>query len=472
MKSMVPNKVIISIPEKVSYILNQLREHHFEAYAVGGCVRDSVLGRVPVDWDITTSAKPEEVKRIFRRTIDTGIAHGTVTVMLDSEGFEVTTYRVDGKYEDHRHPEKVEFTPNLEEDLKRRDFTINAMAYSPEGGLVDLFGGMEDIRGRCIRCVGDPVERFTEDALRMLRGVRFAGQLGFEIEAGTLAAMQKCAATIGNVSAERIQVELTKLLVSDEPEKLLIAEETGLCRTFLPEFSEMLRTEQNNPHHCFNVGEHALHAVKNVQQIYKQSGKGIGAAVGYKSRVMLVYAALLHDAAKPAYRKTDENGIDHFHGHDMAGSEMAHRILKRLRFDNDTVHMVSKLIRFHERRYDGNRRTLRRMVSQAGTETMPYLFMLQEADVRAQSSCQREEKLARIEEGRRMFSEIRENDEPVSVRELAVTGTDIIELGVRPGPQVGEMLRELLQIVLDEPEKNSRELLLTEVRKRIKIENE
>lgn len=472
MKSMVPNKVIISIPEKVSYILNQLREHHFEAYAVGGCVRDSVLGRIPMDWDITTSAKPEEVKRIFRRTIDTGIAHGTVTVMLDSEGFEVTTYRVDGKYEDHRHPEKVEFTPNLEEDLKRRDFTINAMAYSPEGGLVDLFGGMEDIRGRCIRCVGDPVERFTEDALRMLRGVRFAGQLGFEIEAGTLAAMRKCAATIGNVSAERIQVELTKLLVSDEPEKLIIAEETGLCRTVLPEFSEMLRTEQNNPHHCFNVGEHALHAVKNVQQIYKQSGKGIGAAAEYKSRVMLVYAALLHDVAKPAYRKTDENGNDHFHGHDMAGSEMAHRILKRLRFDNDTVHMVSKLIRFHERRYDGNRRTLRRMVSQAGAETMPYLFMLQEADVRAQSSHRREEKLARIEEGRRMFSEIRENDEPVSVRELAVTGTDIIELGVRPGPQVGEMLRELLQIVLDEPEKNSRELLLTEVGKRIKIENE
>lgn len=472
MKSMVPNKVIISMPEKVSHILNLLREHHFEAYAVGGCVRDSVLGRIPVDWDITTSARPEEVKRIFRRTVDTGIAHGTVTVMIDGEGFEVTTYRVDGKYEDHRHPERVEFTPNLEEDLKRRDFTINAMAYSPESGLVDLFGGVDDIRCRCIRCVGDPVERFTEDALRMLRGVRFAGQLGFEIEVGTLAAMQRCAAAIGHVSAERIQVELTKLLVSDEPEKLMIAEETGLCRTFLPEFSEMLHTEQNNPHHCFNVGEHALHAVKNVQQIYGRSGKGIGAAAEYKSRVMLVYAALLHDVGKPAYRKTDENGIDHFHGHDAAGSEMAHRILRRLRFDNDTVHMVSKLIRFHERRYDGNRRALRRMVSQAGAETMPYLFMLQEADVRAQSSYQREEKLACIEEARRMFFEIRENEEPVSIRELAVTGTDIIELGVRPGPQVGDMLRELLQVVLDEPEKNSRKLLLTEVRKRIKIEND
>lgn len=486
MKSMAPNNVIISIPEKVSYILNQLREHRFEAYAVGGCVRDSVLGRIPMDWDITTSARPEEVKRIFRRTIDTGIAHGTVTVMLEGEGFEVTTYRVDGKYEDHRHPDKVEFTPNLEEDLKRRDFTINAMAYSPEAGIVDLFGGMEDIRRGCIRCVGDPVERFTEDALRMLRGIRFAGQLGFGIEAGTLAAIQKCAATIGNVSVERIQVELTKLLVSDGPEKLIIAEETGLCRVFLPEFSEMLRTEQNNPHHCFNVGEHALHAVKNIQQIYRKrheedgpngiftewDGKRSGGAAEYKSRVMLAYAALLHDVGKPAYRKTDENGIDHFHGHDTAGSEMAHRILRRLRFDNDTVHMVSKLIRFHERRYDGSRRALRRMVSQAGTEAMPYLFVLQEADVWAQSGYQREEKLARIHEGRRMFFEIRENEEAVSVRELAVTGTDLMEAGVRPGPQVGEMLRELLQIVLDEPEKNSRKLLLTEVRKRIKIENE
>ncbi len=465
----------MQIPEKVDYIIRKLKKNGHEGYAVGGCVRDRILGREPGDWDITTSAKPEEVKEIFSRTIDTGIQHGTVTVMVDGEGFEVTTYRVDGDYKDHRHPTSVEFTPNLEEDLKRRDFTINAMAYNPHTGIVDLFDGMQDIEKRCIRCVGEPTERFSEDALRMLRGVRFAGQLGFDIEDKTLQAMEELAHTIDKVSAERIRVELTKLLLSNAPEKLMLAEQTGLCKEFFPEFSEMLRTEQHNPHHCYNVGEHSLWAVKHVQEQYGMLGERTPKELnpyeeeGTKNKVntILVYAALLHDVGKPSHRKTDEDGVDHFYGHDVAGSEMAQDILRRLHFDNDTIGMVSKLVRFHERRYDGRKKTLRRLVSQVGKEAMPYLFLIQEADIRSQSDYEREDKLTRLREAKEMYLELLKKEEPVSIKELAVTGNDLIELGIKPGPQIGGMLRQLLEIVIEDPAKNNRKTLLTEARNRI-----
>lgn len=470
------------IPGKVRFILDRLKENQYEGYAVGGCVRDSIMGRVPEDWDITTSAKPQEIKRIFPRTIDTGIAHGTVTVMIDGEGFEVTTYRVDGKYEDHRHPKEVLFTPNLEEDLKRRDFTINAMAFNPDSGIVDLFGGRKDIEHGCIRCVGNPVERFGEDALRMLRGVRFAGQLGFEIEEETLGAIRTCADTITNVSAERIRVELTKLLMSKQPEKLMLAEETRLCQYFLPELSDMLRTRQNNPHHCYRVGEHSIHAVKNMQRVCRRFLDSdmresclypySGSFSEEKVNTILLFAALLHDVGKPVCRTTDAEGVDHFYGHDAKGAEMAEDILKRFRFDNDTIRMVTGLIRFHERRHDGSRRTMRRLISKAGTEIMPYLFLLREADVRSQSEYEREEKLALIEEGRQMYADISSAKEPVGIRDLAVTGNDLIGLGIRPGPKIGELLRILLELVIEDPSKNERKLLLTEAQKHIKIKNE
>lgn len=466
--------VTIRLPEKVGYILEELEKNGFEGYVVGGCVRDSVLGRIPGDWDITTSAKPEEVKRIFRRTIDTGIAHGTVTVMLEDEGFEVTTYRVDGKYEDHRHPESVEFTPNLEEDLKRRDFTINAMAYNPRTGIVDLFDGMGDIRRKKIRCVGNPLERFSEDALRMFRGVRFAGQLGFEVEDDTLQAIGELAHTIRRVSAERVRVELTKLLLSEEPEKLMLAERTGLCQYFFPEFQTMLTTSQNNPHHCYSVGEHCLYAVKQIRQLADRLPQDVPPYGGTFSRekvnTILVFAALLHDVGKPECKSTDENGIDHFYGHDAAGVGKVSEILHRLRFDNDTIRMVKGIIRYHERRYDGNRRSLRRLINQAGVDVMPYLFLLQRADVLTQSDYQREEKLARIEEAYVMFQDILSANEPVSMRDLAVTGKDILALGIKPGPQVGELLQMLLELVIEDPGKNYSKHLLTEVEKCIKID--
>lgn len=296
----------ISLPAKVARILNTLGEHGYEAYAVGGCVRDSLLGRTPQDWDITTSARPEQVKALFRHTIDTGIQHGTVTVMLEHEGFEVTTYRIDGEYEDARHPKEVAFTANLLEDLKRRDFTINAMAYNEVTGLVDAFDGIGDLERGVIRCVGNAMERFSEDALRMLRAVRFAAQLGFSIEQETQEAIAGLAGNIKKVSAERIQVELVKLLTSPNPGELKVAYRMGLTAVFLPEFDVMMETPQNNPHHCCSVGEHTLKAIEAVP-----------------ADKVLRLTMLLHDIAKPACRTTDKKGVDHFYGHPVRGSEMA-----------------------------------------------------------------------------------------------------------------------------------------------------
>ena len=255
----------LTIPVNAEKILRVLEKQGFEAFIVGGCVRDSILGRRPDDWDITTSARPEQVKALFRRTVDTGLKHGTVTVLMDKESYEVTTYRIDGEYEDGRHPKEVAFTASLEEDLKRRDFTINAMAYHPDRGLVDLFRGMDDIRAEIIRCVGNPLERFGEDALRILRAVRFSAQLGFSIEAETKTGIEELAPNLKLVSAERIQTELVKLLVSPHPDYFLTAYETGITRQFLPEFDACMETGQNTPHHCLSVGLHTLQSLLNIR---------------------------------------------------------------------------------------------------------------------------------------------------------------------------------------------------------------
>ena len=321
----------IQIPEKANEIITTLTAAGYEAYVVGGCVRDAILGREAADWDITTNARPEQVKALFPRTVDTGLQHGTVTVLNGKEGFEVTTYRIDGEYLDGRHPEQVLFTPNLLEDLKRRDFTINAMAYNEKEGLVDAFGGIGDLERGQIRCVGDPRERFTEDALRILRAVRFSAQLDFEIEAETKAALAEFAPRLTKVSAERIQVELMKLLTSDHPEVFRVVWETGITAVILPEFDACMETPQHNPHHCWNVGEHILRTLTGVE----------------KDKA-LRWAALLHDMGKPATRTTDEQGIDHFHGHAKLGAEMANGILRRLKFDNDTRKRVVRLVEFHD----------------------------------------------------------------------------------------------------------------------------
>ena len=440
--------MILEIPKNAETILHILENAGYEAYVVGGCVRDSILGRKPDDWDITTSAKPEQVKELFHRTVDTGLQHGTVTVLMEKEGYEVTTYRVDGEYEDGRHPKEVTFTASLEEDLKRRDFTINAMAYNPSGGLVDLFGGLEDIDRKIIRCVGDPLERFTEDALRIMRAVRFSAQLGFSIEEETRKALKVLAPNLKHVSAERIQVELVKLLMSPHPDYLRTAYEAGITAEFLPEFDACMETSQNTPHHCYTVGEHILHSLCHVRA----------------DRVLRI-TMLLHDIGKPVVRKTDENGRDHFKTHGNAGEKMAGQILRRLKFDNDTIRKVTRLVKWHDDRPEGTLKSVRRAVNRIGEDLFPLYLEVQQADMLAQSRYRRGEKQARLDSVRDAYRQIIEEKQCVSLKTLAVTGRDLIENGYRPGREIGEKLEKLLNLVLEDQEKNQKEILLEIIRK-------
>ena len=435
--------MIIALPENVKKIIDELENAGYEAYAVGGCVRDSILGRIPNDWDITTSAKPEEVKKIFKRTVDTGLKHGTVTVLMGKETYEVTTYRIDGEYEDSRHPKSVEFTSNLKEDLLRRDFTINAMAYNDTSGLVDIFGGMEDIEKKTIRCVGVAKERFTEDALRLLRAIRFAAQLGYTIEEETYEAIRELAPTLGKISAERIQAELNKTIVSDNPGMLKTAYELGLTKEFIPELDKCFETKQNNPHHCYTVGDHIINSVGNIE-----------------NTKVLRLTMLLHDIAKPECLKTDEDGIDHFHGHQVKSSEKAKEILRRLKYDNDTIDRVSKLVRYHDERLEAGTKIMRRAMNRIGAEAFPDIFKVWRADIDAQSDYMREDKLQRLKQNIADYEEIIAKDECVCLKDLAVTGRDLIDNGIPSGPALGEILNLMLSEVIDNPENNNKEYLL------------
>lgn len=437
----------INLPKQVKTIIDTLCANGYEAYAVGGCVRDSILGRAPGDWDITTSAQPEETKRLFKKTFDTGIEHGTVTVLIDGEGFEVTTYRIDGEYEDNRHPTEVQFTRNLEEDLKRRDFTINAMAYNDETGIVDIFGGMEDLRGKVIRCVGDAKERFGEDALRILRAVRFAAQLGFEIEENTRAGIRELSPTLANISAERIQVELVKMLISPNPGMIRTAYELGITKVILPEFDRMMETEQETPHHMYSVGEHTVRTVKQV-----------------RADKVLRLTMLLHDVAKPMTKTMDENGRAHFYGHASEGEKIAKQILKRLKFDNDTIRKVTKLVYFHDYRMPAKTKNVRRAMHKMGEELFPLCLEVHLADTMAQSEYERDEKLKNLEEIRRCYEEVLEKEQCVSLKTLAVTGNDLISWGMKPGKEIGETLHMLLNLVIENPEMNQKEILKENVK--------
>lgn len=447
----------IILPEHVKQIIAKLEAAGFEGYAVGGCVRDSILGREPDDWDITTSAKPQQVKELFRRTVDTGIAHGTVTVMIDKVGYEVTTYRIDGEYADNRHPKEVRFTDDLTEDLRRRDFTINAMAYSEKRGLVDAFGGIRDLKDGMIRCVGNAQERFGEDALRILRAVRFSAQLGFSIEEETQAAARNMAGNLRSISAERIQAELVKLLVSPHPEILGKAYELGITAVVLPEFDAMMETPQNHIHHIYNVGEHTLKALE-----YADADRIIRLAV------------LCHDFGKPASRTT-KDGVDHFYGHPAVSEELAGKMLRRLKFDNDTIHKVKVLVRLHDARPPLNDETakklrsgeravseksVRRLVYRCGKELFPALMQVCGADVLAQSAYRKTEKLLLLEQMYDIYGEILQKGECLSLKELAVSGRDLISAGIVPGREIGEILERMLEDVLEEPQHNTKEYLM------------
>lgn len=433
------------MPQKVGAIIGRLMQHGHEAYAVGGCIRDSLLGRCPSDWDITTSAKPAEVKRIFARTVDTGIQHGTVTVLDGRDSFEVTTYRIDGEYEDGRHPKEVTFTPSLLEDLKRRDFTVNAMAYNESGGLVDAFDGAGDLGRGVIKCVGSPADRFREDALRMLRAVRFAAQLGFTIECGTENAIRQLSADLGKISAERIQAELTKLVVSPHPELMRELYRLGITNIILPEFDRMMETGQVHPHHCFSVGEHTIHAMQEVAP-----------------DKVLRYAMLFHDMAKPICKTTDKDGIDHFYGHPEKGVQLAREVFRRLKFDCVTMDAVCALVRWHDYNPPLEYRGVRRAAVKTGQQQYPAIFAVKRADILAQSAYQREEKLAYVENYEKLYQEILEQGDCLSLKQLAITGRDIIALGAAQGKLIGDILKQLLDLVIENPEKNERGYLLSQ----------
>ena len=455
----------IEIPIGAAYILQQLNKHGYEAYIVGGCVRDSLLGKQPNDWDITTSAKPEEVKAIFARTIDTGIQHGTVTVLVERSivdpentgktehtdyAFEVTTYRVDGVYTDHRRPESVCFTASLEEDLKRRDFTINAMAYNPEQGVIDIFGGQRDLNQGVIRCVGQATERFDEDALRILRAVRFAAQLDFAIEDATRAAMHEQAKYLKDISAERICTELTKLIVSKHPERLEEAYELGLTGIFLPELDVMMQTPQNNPYHLYDVGHHTLKVMQAVSAI-----------------PVLRYAALLHDVGKPECKTTDDAGVDHFYGHQELSAKRARSILRRLKMDNDTIDQVCRLVKNHDYGLSGEGpgiKSFRRFVSQLGAEHFADFLEIRKGDMAGQSDYHLEQRRQVIAHMEAMYAEILEQKHCLKLSELAIGGKDLIAIGIKPGPDMGRILKALFDRVLEEPELNTREQLLAIVK--------
>lgn len=442
----------IPLPEKVNMIINNLQMHGYEAYAVGGCVRDSILCRKPEDWDITTSAKPEEIKALFRRTIDTGIEHGTVTVMIGNEGFEVTTYRIDGEYEDSRHPKEVRFTTRLEDDLLRRDFTINAMAYNDTERLIDVYGGMKDLNRHLIRCVGHPKERFAEDALRILRAVRFSAQLAFPIEPLTAAAVKELAPTLRNISAERIQAEFVKLLTSDHPELIMDAYELGITKVILPEFDEMVGVAQNTKHHKYDVAQHTLEALKRV-----------------KPDKVLRLTMLFHDMGKPAMRTTDAMGVDHFKGHALVSEEIARKVLRRMKFDNDTVKKVTRLVCYHDYRIAATPKNVRRAMNRIGVELFPKYLEVRLADAMAQSAWHRREKIDNIMEMKELYREILINEDCVTLKDLAVTGRDLMALGMKPGKELGDMLNKLLELVLDEPQRNNKEELCKYVKEKSRI---
>ncbi len=433
----------INIPQDVRWIIDTLCGHGFEAYAVGGCVRDYLLGREPEDWDITTSALPRQVKALFRRTVDTGIAHGTVTVMLGKRHFEVTTYRVDGAYEDNRHPREVTFTRSLAEDLKRRDFTINAMAYSPAAGLVDLFDGIGDLRRHVIRCVGRAGDRFDEDALRILRAVRFSAQLGFEIEDETAAAIREKTALLKNISAERIQAELVRLLVSAHPDYIQRAYELGITSVIMPEYDAIVGVVQNTPNHIYTVDVHTLKALEASEPT-----------------TVMRLTMLMHDFGKPAVKKTTADGRDIFYRHPEVSAAIAEKILRRLKFDNHTSSLVIRLIRWHGLKYLADEIDVRRALNRVGRDIFDDFIKVQTADVKAKNPAVVPEKLRLLEEKRRIYERIIAQNQCFELKNLAVDGRDLIGAGIRPGPLLGAVLDRLLEMVIDDQSLNTRERLL------------
>lgn len=437
----------INIPMNVRAVLAVLENNGFEAYIVGGCVRDSVLGIKPKDYDITTSARPEQIVKLFGedfRVIETGIKHGTVTVVSDGENIEVTTFRTDGVYSDHRRPDSVSFCTSLEEDLARRDFTINAMAYSDKKGIIDLFGGQRDLFNRQIRCVGSPVQRFEEDALRILRALRFASRFGFRIQGETAAAVHAKKSLLRDISAERIMSELTQFVMGTSPCDLMI-EFDDVFSVIIPEFTKCMKFDQHSRYHIFDVWEHTAHAVENSRE---------------DKEVRL--ALLFHDIEKPSCFKIDEEGHGHFPNHEKRSAETAERIMQRLKFDKETTKNVCALIKYHYITPVNDRRVVKRLMSVLGLEMFCKLIEVMKGDSRAkQSFCL--ERVSTLDEMKCDAYEILAAGECCFLSDLAVKGNDLEDIGFE-GKAIGEALEKLLNMVIDGKLPNERAELIEAAR--------
>ena len=438
------NRIIkLLIPTDVKEIISILKQHGYEAYMVGGCVRDELLGRKPNDYDITTSAEPSEVKDIFAKTIDTGIKHGTVTVRYNEQNYEITTYRIDGEYFDNRHPSEVSFTKSLVEDLKRRDFTINAFAYNDEEGLLDYFDGYADLNNHIIRAVGDPNKRFQEDALRILRAVRFSAQLNFAIEQNTRKACAEEADRLASISEERIRDEIVKIIMSDHPEKLIDAYELGLTKIVLPEFDAMMKTAQETPYHQYNVGVHTIVALQNSPK-----------------DLIIRLSLLFHDVGKPKTKTIDETGKAHFFNHAVEGEKIAREILRRLKFSNKIVDTVCFLILHHSDEFIPQPKYIRRAIKKITPELFPYYLEIQRADVLGQSDFTQDIILRDNQTMRKLYDEYIKENNCFSLKDLAVHGDDLIKLNIS-GKEIGVILNNMLNYVVDNPANNNKEFLLT-----------
>lgn len=432
----------IVIPSKVLFIIDTLNSKGYKAYAVGGCVRDSLIKRTPSDWDLSTDASPQDIIDIFPRTVPTGIAHGTITVLVENESFEVTTFREDGDYSDGRHPDSVTFTTSILEDLSRRDFTINAMAYHPLEGLIDPYGGYKDIEAKRICAVGAPEQRFHEDALRMLRAVRFSSQLQFEIENNTLEAISKSPSSITRISKERIRDELCKLLMTPSPaEGIRLLSQCGLLQYILPDLTMSIGFQQRNPHHHKDVFDHTLLALENTAP-----------------RLNLRLSALLHDVGKPFCFSIDKKGIGHFYGHNVKSSQIAERLLKSLKFDNHTIKTVCILIKEHMSSFNKmEEKALKKMIVRIGIENLRDYFDLLDADMLAHKP---PHDLQRIEKLKDSIMAIVNKKDPLTVRDLDINGEDLMKIGYSAGRELGRTLDYLLDIVLSNPKMNTKPQLL------------
>lgn len=437
---------MIKLPDEAVKAISMLNSASYEAFAVGGSVRNSLMGLEISDTDITTSALPHQTREVFKNyiAIETGIQHGTVTVIVDSVPIEITTYRTETAYTDGRHPDSVAFTASLKEDCARRDFTINAICYSPQTGIVDYYGGCEDIQNRLIRCVGNPQSRFKEDALRILRAVRFAAVLGFEIEQNTKQAIFENCHLLKNISAERIYTELTKLLCGENVKKVLL-EYTDVLAVFMPEILPLKDFDQKNHHHIYDVLTHTAVAVESCPAIPQ-----------------LRLAALLHDFGKPATFTVDEKGVGHFYGHGEVSYEMAKTILKRLKVSNRDYSLVSTLVKHHDTAVAPNEKAVRKALNKYGESTLRLLLLLKRADNMGQNLRQfnRKEEYDALEQ---VINLVVEKQQCFSLKQLAVNGHDLAAVGIPPSKLTGRVLNHLLEKVINGEIPNEKAPLLEEV---------